>query len=422
MPRQRPSTTSTTRGSIVRATPIAMLAVAMLAAGAAAQDRDAQRSRLHQQLNRANVAAAQTNHGNRDTAASRMRSNLAAQQAKRDQRQHRNHQHHNQQRVYTPFKHSGRHGTFRSGGHSYRDRSTPRFKQHYPTHYQPRHYQPKHYQPKRYHPNICPRTGVRLRVTVGGHFGGHSGGYGHFVPPRVYRPYSPYHGSDFCGPRYPGSVFIVRGGYSGSGYGYGYGTTPIVNDLGPIDPRVSVNPVPPAIAFDPEPVGTGPVELAPIDLLERARWHLASGRPLEAIDDYRMHLHDSDAIGAGEARREFGIALLEAGRQEEGISVIAAAYRRHAELADRPIDRAVFGSRVTDRLEDLVVAVGRVANHPSNRLDNPDAWLVAAVLIEAQDRPHRVKTPLRRAVEAGLDPATAERLNESLLRQMGVGS
>ena len=365
-----------------------VLGLFAMAGAAGAQDRDAQRARLHQQLARATTDQTAQSQPAGGSLASRVRANAAAQALSRSQNL----------KVRYPDYH-----------HGHRDHGS------YDRHRKP-HHDPSWYRQHHSYKDYSHRSGTRVNIVIGGHYGYRShGGFfynGCYIPPRIYTPYTRvWNRTTWYGPTYPGSSLIVHGGYPS------YPQYPVVNDLGPIDPQVTVAPVGPMVYPERQPgIDFGDPQGTPLDTLERARWHLAQGRPGEAIDEYRMHLHAADAPQQAEARREFGVALLENGGLEEGVSVIASAYRLHPELADGPLVPAVLGRNAEDRLADLIIEVGRLAN----RTGNPDAWLTAAVLIAAQDRPHRAITPLERAEASGLDPTLADRLRAGFERQLGV--
>lgn len=93
----------------------------------------------------------------------------------------------------------------------------------------------------------------------------------------------------------------------------------------------------------------------------------------------------------GETLRYLSVALVGLKRSNEAVRALDDAYRAEPELASRPISAASVGGDAA--LRNLVL---RAVTH-AQRVNTPDAWLVVAVLMQAQDR-----RELPPAVVAGL--------------------
>lgn len=133
--------------------------------------------------------------------------------------------------------------------------------------------------------------------------------------------------------------------------------------------------------------------------LEVARDLLAGGRVEAAIDQYRRHLGEEGEDFAAAA--ELGVALIEAGRGDDGVSLIAFAYSMDPALGSWPIsDRILLDAK---RWRKIVV---RGVQH-ANRRDSASAWLAVAVLMQGEGRRDVARRMLDRAVDRGLDASVA---------------
>lgn len=204
-------------------------------------------------------------------------------------------------------------------------------------------------------------------------------------------------------PRHPGW------GYYSPWWGIRYGSyinTGPVNGYyaGPVDyslryPQLA-QPQPAAPAAEPAPELTS---------LEKARLYMAVGALEEAIEAYRDHL-DADPEDV-EAMRALGVAMLEHGRTEDGIAMVALAYRTDPMLARSKLDLAEIGldGRRYVSLRDRVL-------HFAARTDSGSAHLVGTMLLQADDKTPGAIRVLDRAARAGL----SDDIVDAFRRELGV--
>jgi hypothetical protein len=137
----------------------------------------------------------------------------------------------------------------------------------------------------------------------------------------------------------------------------------------------------------------------PLSMLEQARVLLAVGEIEAAVERYQRHL-----VGEGEdflAAAELGVALIEAGRLDDGVAMIAYAYSRDPALGSWPVsDRIQMDGRRWRR------GVVRAVQH-ANRRDSASAWLAVAVLMQGEGRKDVARRMLDRSIDRGLDASIA---------------
>jgi hypothetical protein len=190
----------------------------------------------------------------------------------------------------------------------------------------------------------------------------------------------------------------VYDGLIGGWYAGWYPSTFAVDYSG-VDPFVTYgNPPPPQQpAIDPEDGMTAP---------QKAARRLRMGKPDEAIVLLRPHV---DANPSDEhAARSLAVALLDARRTREGVAVMALTYERHPGLARVPIDADAVGP--VREMRDLVVRVVQFG-HTTN---TASAWLTAAVLMQAENRPEPALRMLDRADGLGLDSSLSKSMRVAL--------
>lgn len=157
----------------------------------------------------------------------------------------------------------------------------------------------------------------------------------------------------------------------------------------------------------PQPAPEAP---APeLTALEKARLFMAADDLDRAIQYYREHL-DEDAEDVG-AMRAMGVAMVEAGRLEDGVAMIALAYRTDPLLARTPLDLATLGldGRRYDNLLSRTL-------HFARRVDSGSAHLAGAVLLQADGKVAGAGRVLDRAEKAGLD----DEVLDPMRRELGV--
>ncbi|QQS08129.1 MAG: hypothetical protein IPK69_08970 [Phycisphaerales bacterium] len=115
---------------------------------------------------------------------------------------------------------------------------------------------------------------------------------------------------------------------------------------------------------------------------EKTSWQLGidalkSKRAKEAIEPLLKHVavHPSDGVG----KRLLGVAMLEAGRVNEGIAMILSAYADDPRLALTPLDIEASGLDET-RVRTLVSRATQQANSTKQGI----AWLAVVMLMQAE--------------------------------------
>lgn len=186
-------------------------------------------------------------------------------------------------------------------------------------------------------------------------------------------------------------------------YGSWYRTGPIDGlytqpiDYSLITPPATQTPAPPA-----QPARE-------LTALEKAQVLMSIEELDAAIEAYREHL-DQDPEDV-EAMRALGVAMLEDGRLEDGVAMVALAYRTDPMLARSPLDLHALG--LDDRRFDNLLA--RVLGF-ARRTDSGSAHLVGAVLLQADGKISGAARVLARSEDAGLEAAIADAMDRELGR------
>jgi hypothetical protein len=162
------------------------------------------------------------------------------------------------------------------------------------------------------------------------------------------------------------------------------------------------SPLVPAAAVEPPP---------PAPLTGRALGdaHLYWDQPDQAIAAYQGHLAQNPADHR--ALRMLGLALIDAGRLQEGIATIGLAYDREPQLAGMPLPQEIYGST-----DDLRRNLNRVSVY-ANRVNNASAWLTLALLMQIENRTLPASRMLDRAEQAGLSPEVVGPMRAALSRR-----
>jgi hypothetical protein len=180
-------------------------------------------------------------------------------------------------------------------------------------------------------------------------------------------------------------------------YPYVHGTSLTV---GPPAPQPTTL-VPPATVAQPEP--------KPLTGRELGDAYLHWDEPERAVATYQAHLaaNPNDV----QALRMLGLALIDAGRMQEGIATLALAYERDTQLANSPILPDIFGPT-----DDLRRNLNRVSMY-ANRVNTASAWLALAVLMQAEGRNRPAAAMIDRALQAGLHPEVAAAMRNAVGRR-----
>lgn len=154
-----------------------------------------------------------------------------------------------------------------------------------------------------------------------------------------------------------------------------------------------------------------PAPLPEVELtaIERARLLMAADEVEDAIESFRDHL-DEDPEDV-EAMRDLGVALVEAGRTEDGVAAIALAYRTDPLLARSVFDLTGLGleGRRYDNLLSRVLLLAR-------KVDSGSAHLAGAMLLQADGKVAGAARVLDRAERAGL----GDEVVGPLRRELGI--
>lgn len=182
------------------------------------------------------------------------------------------------------------------------------------------------------------------------------------------------------------------------GYGYGYSNSYYSTiDGSYYPPRTSVQPQLPPPA--PEPA-------EPLTDEEIAALEVRDGDASYAVDLYRKILRDApdDAV----SMRGLAIALLKDARFEEGVAMMAMAYRTDSLLADEALQGEFFylDADVRDLLLKCVLH--------ANKTKFGSAWLTVAVLMQAEGRDSTALKMVKRADDLGLDTVIVDSLTRAL--------
>lgn len=166
------------------------------------------------------------------------------------------------------------------------------------------------------------------------------------------------------------------------------------------DPNLYYAPITPPV---PEPVN---IPVPPATEKERADSLLAAGAPDLAVAAYKAHLNANPGDAA--AMRGLGLALIADAQLQDGVAMVALAYKTDPALAADPIQDGLFGS---DR--ELRSMVERVSIF-SNRSKLPSAWLTLAALMQAEGRTQLAARMVDRARQAGLEAGLAQQMQAAL--------
>ncbi|HZW09403.1 MAG TPA: hypothetical protein VFF69_05815 [Phycisphaerales bacterium] len=162
----------------------------------------------------------------------------------------------------------------------------------------------------------------------------------------------------------------------------------------------------PQIAQPPAPPAQPERELTAI---ERAELLMAVEELDGAISAYREHLGaDPEDV---QAIRALGLAMIEDGRFEDGVAMVALAYRTDPMLARTPLDLAALGLD-GKRYNSLLARVLGFAK----RTDSGSAHLVGAMLLQADGKLSGAARVLERSEKAGLEDAIADAFRRELGR------
>lgn len=204
-------------------------------------------------------------------------------------------------------------------------------------------------------------------------------------------------------------------GYSGYtlGYGYGYAYDPWVNNQRywsgypyGVDGRL-VNGVQPGSQLRmPAPATVDAPAPEPEPDIQAARRLISSAGFDEAIDRYRAYLaenRDDFSVMA-----ELAVALAGANRFDDAAAMVRMAYSKDPTLSTRPID-----ARVVVPSHDLRKIVVRTVKFAHKR-ESASAWLLVAVLMQAEDRDPVGLRMIERAVAQGLPSDIGDAMLASL--------
>ncbi len=119
----------------------------------------------------------------------------------------------------------------------------------------------------------------------------------------------------------------------------------------------------------------------------------------------RMTRDDADMLAA----RLLGLVLVEAGRVEEGASLVRAAYRLNPKLAASALsfDDAGFSPA---RAREMIATLSQHAHKEKSA----SAWLGVGMLMQAEGRRDLARTMIERARKAGLEGGIADAMTSEL--------
>ncbi|MBX3406433.1 MAG: tetratricopeptide repeat protein [Phycisphaeraceae bacterium] len=144
-------------------------------------------------------------------------------------------------------------------------------------------------------------------------------------------------------------------------------------------------------------------------VLERADALLAMGDARAATEAYRRYLEDVPDDAA--VMRSLALALMEDRRLDESVAVLAMAYQKSPRLARTPIDPALIADDVASLRRRVNSAVGY-----ANRVRSGSAWLLAAVLVQAEGRDAVALSMIDRGRDVGLSEEVAAEMTAVLKR------
>lgn len=154
----------------------------------------------------------------------------------------------------------------------------------------------------------------------------------------------------------------------------------------------------------------GEAEPEPLTPLETARYWMAAEDSSSAAAWYRGYLDENP--DDARVMREYASALLEEGRTVDAVAMMGYAYSLMPGLANEAMDRAIWGDSAF-RLRDSVTDAVRFGHRSSSG----NAWLLVAVLMQAEGRDQVALKMIDRAVGEGLDVGIADRMRLRLTQR-----
>lgn len=185
----------------------------------------------------------------------------------------------------------------------------------------------------------------------------------------------------------------------------GYGYRPVV--YGQIDPFIMSGAASQAILAALAQQAVSPPREPTV--LERADALLAMGEARAATEAYRRYLEDVPDDAA--VMRSLALALMADRRFDESVAVLAMAYQKSPRLARTPIDPALLADDAASLRRLVNSAVGY-----ANRVRSGSAWLLAAVLVQAEGRDAVALSMVERGRDLGLSDEVAAELAAVLKR------
>jgi|GEM_PF-4419166 len=107
------------------------------------------------------------------------------------------------------------------------------------------------------------------------------------------------------------------------------------------------------------------------------------------------------------ATRLLGVAMIEAGRIDDGVAMVMLAYRTDPMLPYTPLEGELFGPKRLRRI--LLLAVRQ-----ANRADLASGWVTVASLMQGEGRPTHALRMIQRAEALGLDAGLASEFRAAL--------
>jgi hypothetical protein len=134
--------------------------------------------------------------------------------------------------------------------------------------------------------------------------------------------------------------------------------------------------------------------------------YLSAGDPRSAVISLRGWLRDN--AGDTEAMRLLALALVQTGQLSDAAAMMGMAYHSDASLPGKPLAPELF--RTAERARDSV----RRASVYANRVNSGSAWLLVAVLMQAEGREALASSMVEKARAAGLEADVADRMLAAL--------
>ncbi len=167
----------------------------------------------------------------------------------------------------------------------------------------------------------------------------------------------------------------------------------------------------PALDVNYQPGGTAQAAapVPPPTHEEVAGLAMSVGRYADAVEALKLQLKGSPNDPA--VMRRLGIAQLLARTWDDGFARIAKAYEADPVLSDVPLTSEELGVR-DDVLRELTGRVVSRARQGRSR----DAWMTAAILMQARGKHEQAITMLEAAKNSGMDATLYARMRQSLSR------